>query len=109
MDPDHCLLRFGGIAERVFSPAVALAQDLRGHSKARHRSMGCENDHRAASFARGTGKPHRFRALGLDAGDDDERESSAAEKLLRPPQSMLSIARAHEDRSLFPEWTGDGA
>src|SRR5882672_10270110 len=108
MDPDHCLLRFGGIAERVFSPAVTLAQDLRGHSKARHRPVRCENDHCAASFARGAGEPHRFRALGLDAGDHYKRESSAAKKLLRPTESVLSIARAHEDRSLFPEWTGDG-
>src|SRR6266446_761183 len=109
MDPDHCLLRFGWIAERVFSPAVALAQDLRGHSKARHRRVRCENDHRAASFARGAGEPHCFRARGLDAGDHYKRESSAAQKLLCPTESVLSIARAHEDRSLFPEWTGDGA
>ena len=107
--PDHRFLRLGGIAEWSLSPAVALAQDLRCHAEARHRRVRCESDQRTASFVRGAGEPHRLGALGLQARDDDERESSAAKKLFCPTKSVLSIPRAHEDRSLFPEWTGDGA
>ena len=71
--------------------------------------MGGESDERAATFARGAGESHRLGALGLDAGDHHERESSAAKQLLRSTQSVLSIARTYQDRALFPEWTGDGA
>ena len=108
-DANHHFLRFGGIAERIFSPPVALPQDLRGDSQARHRRVRCENHHRASSFARGAGEPHRLCALGLEARDDDERETSAAEELLRSTEPVLPIPRSHEDRPLFPEWTGDGA
>src|ERR1700704_3944045 len=71
--------------------------------------MSGESDERAATFARGAGEPDCLGALGLDARYHYEPESSAAKQLLRSTQSVLSIARTHQNRSLFPEWASDGA
>jgi hypothetical protein len=68
-----------------------------------------ESDEGATSFARGAGEPHRLGALGLDAGDDYQREPSTAEKLLCSTKSVLPVAWANEDRALLPEWASDGA
>src|SRR5689334_9573679 len=59
-DAQHHFLRFGGIAEWSFFPAVSLTQDFRCHAQAGHRGVRCQSDERASSFARGAREPHRL-------------------------------------------------
>ena len=69
--------------------------------------MRCESDERATAFASGAGETHRLGTLWLDAGNHHQSESSAAKELLGCAEPVLAGARTHQDRTFFPEWTGD--
>src|SRR6266480_4374960 len=108
-DPNHDLLRLGGITEGGFAPAIGLTKDLRCHAQTGHRGVAGESDQRSSTFTRGTGKTDGLGALGFDAGDHYQGKPPTSQKLLCATQAVLSVARSDENRTFFPERTSNSS